>query len=125
VTKVPKVFVERAVRQEPRAAFKLMTLLELRLVQYEELVQCLLPRETEVRLANLLPLLAQKFGETNDGLVTINLRLTHQDLAAMVASTRESVTKVLNEMRSRDVIEVDSGRITLKDTSTLARLSRP
>ena len=66
VTKVPKVFVERAVRQEPRAAFKLMTLLELRLVQYEELVQCLLPRETEVRLANLLPLLAQKFGESNE-----------------------------------------------------------
>src|SRR5829696_778570 len=125
VTKVPKIFVERAVRQEPRAAFKLMTLLELRLVQYEELVKCLLPRETEVRLANLLPLLAQKFGVTNDGLVTINLRLTHQDLAAMVASTRESVTKVLNEMRSRGVIEVDSGRITLKDTSTLTKLSRP
>jgi len=96
----------------------------LRLVQYEELVKCLLPRETEVRLANLLPLLAQKFGQSRDGLVTIDLRLTHQDLAAMVASTRESVTKVLNEMRNRDLIEVDSGRITLKDTRTLARLSR-
>jgi CRP/FNR family transcriptional regulator len=123
VTKVPKIFVERAVRQEPRAAFKLMTLLELRLVQYEELVKCLLPRETEVRLANLLPLLAQKFGQSRDGLVKIDLRLTHQDLAAMVASTRESVTKVLNEMRNRDVIEVEAGRITLKDPAALARLS--
>jgi CRP-like cAMP-binding protein len=100
-----------------------MTLLELRLVQYEELVKCLLPRETEVRLANLLPLLAQKFGQRRDGLVTIDLRLTHQDLAAMVASTRESVTKVLNEMRNRDVIEVEAGRITLKDPATLAVLS--
>ena len=102
-----------------------MTLLELRLVQYEELVQCLLPRETEVRLANLLPLLAQKFGQSMDGLVTIELRLTHQDLAAMVASTRESVTKVLNELRNRGVIEIDSGRITLKDMRTLTELSRP
>jgi CRP-like cAMP-binding protein len=100
-----------------------MTLLELRLVQYEELVKCLLPRETEVRLANLLPLLAQKFGQSRDGLVTIDLRLTHQDLAAMVASTRESVTKVLNEMRNRDVIEVEAGRITLKDPAALAVLS--
>jgi CRP/FNR family transcriptional regulator len=97
----------------------------LRLVQYEELVQCLLPRETEVRLANLLPLLAQKFGESTDGVVTIQLRLTHQDLAAMVASTRESVTKVLNDMRNRGVIDIDSGRITLKDMRTLAKLSRP
>src|SRR5919107_3069941 len=125
VTKVPKVFVERAVRQEPRVAFKIMTLLELRLVQYEELVKCLLPRETEVRLANLLPLLAQKFGERRDGVVTIDLRLTHQDLAAMVASTRESVTKVLNEMRHRDLIEIEAGRITLKDSRALAELSRP
>src|SRR4028119_75575 len=124
VTKVPKVFVERAVRREPLVAFKLMTLLELRLVQYEELVKCLLPRETEVRLANLLPILAQKFGERRDGVVTIDLRLTHQDLAAMVASTRESVTKVLNEMRSRELIDIEAGRITLKDWRALAELSR-
>ena len=113
---MPKIFVERAIRREPLVAFKLMTLLELRLVQYEELVKCLWPRETEVRLANLLPILAQKFGEKRDGAVTIDLRLTHQDLAAMVASTRESVTKVLNEMRNRDLIEIESERITLKDS---------
>lgn len=124
VTKVPKVFVERAVRREPLVAFKIMTLLELRLVQYEELVKCLLPRETEVRLANLLPILAQKFGESVDGAITLELRLTHQDLAAMVASTRESVTKVLNEMRTRGIIEIEGGRITLKDTVTLAEMSR-
>ena len=123
VTKVPKIFVERAVRQDPRVAFKIMTLLELRLVQYEELVKCLLPRETEVRLANLLPILAQKFGDRRDGVVTIDLRLTHQDLAAMVASTRESLTKVLNEMRGRGLIEVEAGRITLKDWRALAALS--
>jgi CRP/FNR family transcriptional regulator len=127
ITKVPKVFMERAIRQEPKVALKVMTLLELRLVQYEELVRCLLPRETEVRLANLLPILAHKFGvqEERGGSVTIDLRLTHQDLAAMVASTRESVTKVLNEMRNRDVIEVDAGRITLKDQQALTALSRP
>src|ERR687897_27616 len=125
VTKVPKVFVERAIRREPQVAFRLMTLLELRLVQYEELVKCLLPRETEVRLANLLPILAQKFGERRDSVVTIDLRLTHQDLAAMVASTRESVTKVLNEMRNRDLIEIEAGRITLKDSRALAELGRP
>ena len=104
----------------------MMTLLELRLVQYEELVKCLLPRETEVRLANLLPILAQKFGERGEEgrSVTIDLRLTHQDLAAMVASTRESVTKVLNDMRNRGVVEIEGGRIILKDYAALERISR-
>lgn len=126
ITKVPKVFMERAIRQDPQVALKVMTLLELRLVQYEELVKCLLPRETEVRLANLLPILSRKFGgEEPDGSVTIDLRLTHQDLAAMVASTRESVTKVLNELRNRDVVGIAGGRITLKDFQALSELSRP
>ena len=126
VTKVPKIFMERAIRREPRVALKMMTLLELRLVQYEELVKCLLPRETEVRLANLLPILAQKFGERGeDGRsITIDLRLTHQDLAAMVASTRESVTKVLNEMRNRGIVEIEGGRIVLKDYPALEKISR-
>lgn len=126
VIKVPKIFMERAIRREPRAALKMMTLLELRLVQYEELVKCLLPRETEVRLANLLPILARKFGERGDDgrSVTIDLRLTHQDLAAMVASTRESVTKVLNEMRNRGIVEIEGGRITLTDYAALERISR-
>ena len=125
VTKVPKIFMERAIRREPRAALKMMTLLELRLVQYEELVKCLLPRETEARLANLLPILASKFGDRSaaDGRVTIDLRLTHQDLAAMVASTRESVTKVLNDMRSRGVVEIEGGRIIIKDHAALERIS--
>jgi CRP/FNR family transcriptional regulator, global nitrogen regulator len=126
VTKVPKIFMERAIRRDPQAALKLITLLELRLVQYEELVKCLLPRETEVRLANLLPILAHKFGERNrdSRAIMIDLRLTHQDLAAMVASTRESVTKVLNDMRSRGVVDIEGGRITLKDYAALTRLSR-
>lgn len=122
VTKVPKIFIERAIRRQPEVSLKIMTLLELRLVQYEELVKCLLPRETQARLASLLPLLAQKFGTREDGEITVDLKLTHQDLAAMVASTRESVTKVLNDLRSRGIVEVEGGRITIKDSYGLARL---
>lgn len=125
VTKAPKIFVERAVKRDSRVAFKILTLSELRLVQYEELVKCLLPRETEVRVANLLPLLAQKFGKPDGkGGVAIDLRLTHQDLAGMVASTRESVTKVLNDFRTRNLISIQSGRITLIDQPALEILSR-
>lgn len=125
VVKVPKIFVERAVRREPRIAFKIMTLLELRLVQYEELVKCLLPRETESRLAHLLPILAQRFGAWDGDEISIGLRLTHQDLAAMVASTRESVTKVLNDLRNRGIIEIEAGHITLKDTPALVGITQP
>lgn len=125
IVKILKVFVKRAMRRQPQAALKLMTLQEIRLVQYEELLGCLLPRRTEARLANLLSILAQKFGEYSDvGHVTIELWLTHQDLAEMVASTRESITKTLNDLRNRKIIGMKGGRITILNPQELAKIGR-
>ena len=67
VVKVPRVFVERAVRENP-VALKLTELLELELARREELFGCLLPRTTEARLARLLPILARQFGVARTGL---------------------------------------------------------
>lgn len=125
VIKVPKIFVERAMRLQPEVALKLMTLQEIRLVQYEDLLGCLLPRKTEARLANLLIILVQKFGEyPNIDQPTIGLQLTRQNLAEMVASTRESVTKTLNDLHNRKIIEIARGRIMVLNLKELARIGR-
>jgi CRP/FNR family transcriptional regulator, global nitrogen regulator len=125
VVKVPKVFVERAMRRQPEVALKLMTLQEIRLVQYEDLLGCLLPRKREARLANLLIILVQKFGDyPNIGQPTIGLQLPRQDLAEMVASTRESVTKTLNDLRNRKMIEIAGGRIVVSNPEELAKIGR-
>lgn len=77
VVKVPRAFVERAIRRRPEVALEMATLLDLMLVEYEELVGRLLPRKVEVRLAKMLQILARKFGErVEGGRVVIGLRLT-------------------------------------------------
>lgn len=126
VIKIPTVFIKRAIRQQPQVALKLVTLLDLRLVRYEELVNCLLPRETEARLANLLPILAQSFGEREgrSETVTIDLHLTHWDLAAMVAATRESVTTALVRLRGRGLVEKHGGRIFILKLDELAEIGQ-
>jgi len=57
VSKVPRVFVERALRTRPEIALKLMDLLRMELVRHRELAACLRPHKAEVKLARLLPLL--------------------------------------------------------------------
>jgi CRP/FNR family transcriptional regulator len=124
IEKVPKVFAERALRLRPEVARSLATMLELRLIEREELMRCILPRKTAERLAMLLPLLAQKFGESSKGGPTmIGLRLTHQNLADMVTSTRESVTAALIGLRRQKVIEVERGCIVLLDPEKLAKIA--
>ena len=123
VVKVPRVFVERAVRESPEVALKLAELLALEISRREELFECLLPRTTEARLARLLPILTRDFGEASDRRWIIRLRMTHYDLAAMVASTRESVTAALNALRRRGVLEKKAGIITILKPEELAKVS--
>lgn len=97
VTKIPKVFLEGAIRRRPEVAVGVMTLLELELAQRGRWAECLLPFRAEARLANLLWLLLRKFGGGAGS--TIGLRLTHEEIAGMVVCTRESVTQALTKLR--------------------------
>jgi CRP-like cAMP-binding protein len=107
------VFLERILRRCPEAALKLATLPDLELARYEEWVGCLLPRKVEARLANLLPLLALRFGTKAGGGRMILPRLTHEELAWMVCATRESVTAALGDLRRRGMIDTKKGRILI------------
>jgi CRP/FNR family transcriptional regulator len=118
IFKVPKVFVERASRRDAEVASTLLKLMELELAQHRELMQRLLPRRTEVRVTHLLEELAGRFGIESDGMTTIRLRLSHEDLAAMVAATRESVTSAMARLRERGVVATRNGRIHLLKTSS-------
>ena len=123
VVKIPGTFLERTMRRRPEVALEVAALLEVRLVEYEELVRCLLPRRTEVRLARVLPILARKFGERSEGGATIiELGLTRTDLAALVAATRESVTAAVIRLREKRVLAIDEGRIVLLDPKRLAEV---
>ena len=125
VVKIPGAFLERTMRRRPEVALEVVSLLERRLVEYEELVGCLLSRRTDVRLARVLPVLARKFGErAGDGSVAIGLRLTRIDLAQMTASTRESVTAAVIRLRRKGILAIESERIVLLDLERLAEIGR-
>ena len=125
VAKVGRVFLERAVRRRSEVAFELAALSELALVEQEEFVGCLLPYRTEARLANLLPILARKFGEPAPGGGTVvGLRCTRRDLAAMTATTRESITGAIFGLRDRGVIRMERGRVVILDYARLAEIAR-
>lgn len=121
VIKVPKIFVERATKTDRRVASGLLTILGLEVAHQKELVGCLLPRTTDARLAILLPLLARRFGEDAGGTVVLP-RLTHMDLASMVATTRESVTAALRSLRQRELIQTEGQIISILKPDELEAL---
>ncbi len=63
--------------------------------------------------------LAKKHGIRDAHGTIIDLRITHQELAEMVGTSRETVTRVLTRLREQGVIEIDQRRITLLDPKAL------
>lgn len=73
--------------------------------QTEELLVIRSYRKTDVMLIKLLGWLAKRFGREVDRGHLIDLRLTHQDIADILGSTRVTITRVLSQFEQQGLIE--------------------
>ena len=121
VASIQKAALERVIKSNPEFALKLFSSLSERLRQSDEVIESLLHREVSTRLATLLMNLGERFCENDHAEVLVGVRLTHQDLANMIASTREAVSKVMSEFQRDGVIETRNRRIVILDPGALAK----
>jgi CRP/FNR family transcriptional regulator, global nitrogen regulator len=117
VASIQKAALERVIKSDPEFALRLFSSLSERLRQSDEVIESLLHREVSTRLATLLVNLGERFGEDD----LIDVRLTHQDLANMIASTREAVSKVMSELQRDGVIDTRNRRIAILDRGALSK----
>jgi CRP/FNR family transcriptional regulator len=72
------------------------------------------------RLARLLVELAHQIGEqTDDGQYHFPLLLTHEELASMTCTTRETVTRTLGQFRKDGWIAIEDSMVTLHSLDRL------
>ena len=72
--------------------------------QTDELLRIVRIEKMYSRLVKVLIWLAHKFGlQTLHGII-INIRLTHQDIADIIGSTRVTVTRLLNQLDREELI---------------------
>jgi CRP-like cAMP-binding protein len=113
VASVQKSMLTETIKRHPELALKLFASFSERLRQSDEVIESLLHREVSARLTTLLLNLSERFGETNGVGTRLGVRLTHQDMANMIASTREAVSKVMSEFQRDGTIEVQNRKIVL------------
>jgi CRP/FNR family transcriptional regulator, global nitrogen regulator len=122
VAVVRKCVLNEVIKRHPMFALKLLATFSERLRQSEKTIEGLLEREVSARLATLLSHLGDRFGEPDGSDKVLSVRLTHQDLANMIVSTREAVSKEMSEFQRAGLIKVRNRRISV--TPQLAK-SRP
>ncbi len=113
VVGVRKSVLTEAIKYDPELAMKLFFSFSERLRQSDEVEESLLDREVSARLARLLVNLGGRFGKTNGSGTVLSMRLTHQDLANMIVSTREAVSMVMSEFQRKGLLEVRNRTISI------------
>ncbi len=125
VASIRKDAIERVIKSRPDFTLRLFSSFSERLRQSDEVIESLLHREVSTWLATLLINLGKRFGGDSGSGLVLDVRLTHQDLANMIASTREAVSKVMSEFQREGYIEVKNRRIVLLDQQALAEYASP
>ncbi|MGB5592592.1 MAG: Crp/Fnr family transcriptional regulator [Crocosphaera sp.] len=98
------------VKTSPELSQMAFTQLVRRMRQTEALLAIAGLKLVEDRLQQLLHLLQQELGETREEGTRLKVRLTHQNLAATIGTTRVTVTRLLGEFQRQGWLSFDSDR---------------
>ncbi|WP_054672347.1 Crp/Fnr family transcriptional regulator [Calditerricola satsumensis] len=116
---IPVRAFEQLLLSTPTIAVKVLRVLGAKILELQEKLQALTGQDVRHRLVAVLLRLAACHGTAQDGAVVLNLPVTHQDLANMAGTTRESVNRLLNELRRRGIADMTRRQIILYDVEAL------
>ncbi len=115
--------LENLMEESPLLASRIIYSLSQQLSQSQVLIEGLLGRDVSLRLVNILLKLANEFGEEQTGgALSIELGLTHQELADMIGSNRVTVTRKLIELQKRNLINIQNRTIYILDRHALKEM---
>jgi CRP/FNR family transcriptional regulator, cyclic AMP receptor protein len=115
---------EDLVHRNPEVGLKTISLLSERLAVYEGRLSDLIRKKVPARLASLILDLSEHQGVvTGDDSRMIPTRYTHQQLASMVGSNREALTRAFGRLRKSGAVEVRDRHIYVTDADALECLA--
>jgi CRP-like cAMP-binding protein len=121
---VRKSDFEQMLLHNPEMNLRLTRWFGLRLRKFEEKINDLAFKDVAKRIIGFVARYAGDFGKMKSGIVTVKSLLSHQDIAYLTASSRQTVTTTLNDLRERGIISFDRKQLRVLDMEKLKALSR-
>ncbi len=113
--------VEKALRNDAELSSILLKGLASRILQTEMMIETLAHRDMGSRLESFILILCRDFGVPGREGITIDLRLSHQAIAEAIGSTRVTITRLLGELKKKDLISIHKKKITVCDPVQLGQ----
>jgi|SRR5271156_222121 CRP/FNR family transcriptional regulator, cyclic AMP receptor protein len=105
-----------------RASFACATLLAREVTRsFDDVYELLLARSSTEKLARLL--LSWVSEEPRNRELRVPTEFTHEEIAQMIGSSRETVTRLLSEMKRKDLIRLESGTLVIPSRIALQAIA--
>ena len=114
--------VQRLLLGDQRIAARISETLGRRLSQLEQRLSDAIFKSVPERIAGTLTVLAAGRHPLSLGR-GLQVSLTHEQLAALAGTSRETTTKILGEFADQGLLTLGRGKITLLDLDQLAKLA--
>ena len=111
--------------KDPKIPLRLIRILGRILKQTNEAIQNLAFQEVTVRLARFLLRQAQEYGTKAGTDIIIEMELTHEDVAALIVTSRQTVTSILGRMEKSGTIIIEKKRMYIKNIANLEEMGHP
>lgn len=117
---IEKDFFLELSAKEPKLNQRIFKLISNDLKKAEEHIVSLSQKNVRERMAEALLFLKATYGFEGDG-ITINVRLSREELADYIGTATESVIRLLSEFNAAGIIELEGKKIRIRDNDRLIR----
>ena len=115
----PKKEISALVSENPSLAFNMMASLSMRLREFTIMVENLALKDVPARMASYLLVLSKEQKNTD----TVLLPVTKNQIAGLLGTTPETISRVFSKMISEGLVKVDNKSIAILDHQGLVELA--
>jgi len=122
ITELERGDVEKLLQNHAQLGFQLTRILAQRRRELENKLETLVFRDVTSKLAELLLALAEEYGVEDSRGTMVALKITHQELANLIGSTRETVSLTLSQFKRKRLICTEGRKVIISDAESLRAL---
>src|SRR5215831_9197470 len=123
ITELTRDEFEKLVQANGMLGYRLTKAMLSRRREVENKVEQLLFKDVNAKLAELLLRLGNEYGVQSGRGTLVALKITHQEMANLIGSTRETVSLTLSMFKKKGLIQTDGRKVIISDREGLRALA--
>jgi CRP/FNR family transcriptional regulator len=108
----------------PTIAVKVIDVMGEKIVELQQKLQQFTGHDANGRILDLLLYLADKHGSASDSRIHIEWPMTNQEIANTVGTSRETVNRLLNQLKKQRIVDMNRSEMIILDIEALKQRRR-